>query len=388
MLLGRALFHALPNYGEITTKEDATTEQYELSKTIALNDSFFSDLKELIPSNYYISMDNEKNWLQSLPSNAKKYHKNQKATTSTESTKNSSKRAKFNPSKEKKIEKNQIEGAVLSDEDSGKLNDKVKSLRATPCGGGTLESLKERLAAKVESLRQKRTAKSEGKQTNHAKRLKTKSASKPAPSTEKKQCTSSEAVRVSVTSIGKGKNTQGDISTKENDCTSSESIKSKEASTEKSKKNQGDTNLSYGNLLLDQEEQETSKKITRNGQAIYGIKNLLKKAEKKQKRMEELKKTEEGKALVESRQWKHAIEQAKGEVLRDDPVLLRKKLKKKEKQKEKSAKSWNERTTLQKQQQRKKKNLRAGKKRSNDNQRAGFEGKHGKTFLNRKEKGA
>lgn len=261
---------------------------------------------------------------------------------STVSTKNASKRAKFNPAKEKKIEENQVEGSDSSDYDNlGKLDgvetpEKKKSLRAAQSGDDTLQSLKERLAAKVQSLRQKRTAKFEGKQTDQNKRLKTKSLSKPVPSTIK------------------------------NKCTSSEGVKPKEASTETSTKSQNDTNLSYGNLLLDEEQQETKKKATRNGQAIHGIKNLLKKAEKKQKRMEDLKKTEEGKALVDSRQWKHAIEQAKGTVLRDDPVLLRRKLKKKEKQKKKSAKTWNDRTTALKQQQRTKQN--AVKKRAIDHQ--------------------
>lgn len=104
--------------------------------------------------------------------------------------------------------------------------------------------------------------------------------------------------------------------------------------------------ISYGSLLLnDEDKQKKPEKKTRNGQGIRGIKNLLKKAERNQQRLEELKKTEEGKAVVQQKGWDKAIKQAAGEVVMDDPKLLRNKLKKKEKQKAKSSKEWKQRTT-------------------------------------------
>ena len=90
--------------------------------------------------------------------------------------------------------------------------------------------------------------------------------------------------------------------------------------------------------MLSNEKKE--KKKTRNGRSIHGIQNLLKKAEANQARMEELKKTDEGRALVQAKGWDKAIKQAAGEKLMDDPKLLKNKLKKKLKQKEKSAKEW------------------------------------------------
>lgn len=101
--------------------------------------------------------------------------------------------------------------------------------------------------------------------------------------------------------------------------------------------------LSYGNLLIETENVTAGQKRTRNGQAIRGIKGLLKKAERNEKRMQELKKTETGKEIVESKQWEKAIAQAGGAKCLDDPKLLRRKLKKKEKQKVASGKQWKQR---------------------------------------------
>ena len=147
--------------------------------------------------------------------------------------------------------------------------------------------------------------------------------------------------------------------------------------------------ISYGSLLVGGEEE--SKPVKKSG-----IKNLLKQAEANQKKMEELKKTEAGQALVKAKGLSTAIKQASGEKVMDDPKLLRKALKKKEKLKRKSAKEWNSRVAEVNKAKKEKikqgvaKRRAAGRSRTKKNsgdKRAGFEGKKGeKSFLNAKKK--
>ena len=74
--------------------------------------------------------------------------------------------------------------------------------------------------------------------------------------------------------------------------------------------------------------------------------SLLKKAEAIQEKLDQLRKEDEqkGQELEDKLKWKRAMQQAKGEKVRDDPKLLKKTLKKTEKKKSQSKKQWEERT--------------------------------------------
>jgi len=123
---------------------------------------------------------------------------------------------------------------------------------------------------------------------------------------------------------------------------------------------------------------------------------LLKAAEEKKARVEELKQTEEGQNLITKGAWKSALAKASGHTVRDDPKLLKKAVKKEQKKKEKSSKAWKERkkeeTKVQKDKQKKrsenikqhlqkKKEKRLGIKDKQKQKRPGFEGRK-KDFLN------
>ncbi|OWY91022.1 hypothetical protein PHMEG_00040569, partial [Phytophthora megakarya] len=161
-----------------------------------------------------------------------------------------------------------------------------------------------------------------------------------------------------------------------------------------------------GSLLLDDGAEKDNKPKTRHGQSVRGIQNLLKKAERNAQRLEELKKTEEGTEKVKAKGWDTALQQAAGNVVMDDPKLLRNKLKKKEKAKAKSTKEWKERTAkleVSKKERQKKKLANALGRGKKDvakpaekkgrkgpvrgDRRAGFEGKKGEAFLNADKKG-
>lgn len=235
-----------------------------------------------------------------------------------ESSKKSVKRAKFTPSEQKTNEERQLDSA-----EEEKRQKQLEAQATTEIGkpnAVSLDGLKERLAVKIQAMREQRKADEKaGKKRNN-----TSNAKEPAPKKRKTGTTTA------ATAVSDKKNAG-----KQNKTTAATNGQAKEA-------NDADisgASISYGSLMLADEKKAAVKK-TRNGQSVRNIQNLLKKAERNQARMEELKQTDEGKALVQAKGWNKAIKQAAGEVVLDDPKLLRQKLKKKEKQKAKSSKEW------------------------------------------------
>lgn len=72
---------------------------------------------------------------------------------------------------------------------------------------------------------------------------------------------------------------------------------------------------------------------------------LLEKVEKRKERVDTLKSKDldAGEKLAEKMQWQNVIHKAKGEKVKDDPLLLKKAMKRKEKMKEKRKKKWEDR---------------------------------------------
>jgi len=86
-------------------------------------------------------------------------------------------------------------------------------------------------------------------------------------------------------------------------------------------------------------------KEPKHGSKVGKFKRLLAKAESKQKKIQELKETDQDKAheIKQKMAWKSALQKAEGIKQRDDPKLLKKTLKKRDKLKQKSKKEWKER---------------------------------------------
>ena len=79
-----------------------------------------------------------------------------------------------------------------------------------------------------------------------------------------------------------------------------------------------------------------------------GYKKLLAKAEAAQRKLEELKKTDEkrGEELAKKLMWQKAMDMARGTKIKDNPKLLKKTVKKIEKRKKKTSKEWEERKNM------------------------------------------
>lgn len=346
MLLGRRLLAPLQVAG-------ATSDDAALRK-IQLNDRFFCETMESIPPQYYFPTDEEENWLKSQPKGSKKYHRvrlpavlllvlciaaievmqtngvlsllflqDVLAQNFQESSKKSFKRAKFSPSEQKTNEERQLETAEDEKRQKKKQVQKTRVMKADKNPSATsLDGLKERLALKIQAHREQRKA-----DEKTGKKRKENGAAKIEPAQKKR--------KTGTASLGSAFNNK----TGKKDAEDATEAKPKATSAAAASVDVSVDSISYGSLLLVDEKKPVEKK-TRNGQGIRGIKNLLKKAERNQQRMDELKKTEEGKAVVEAKQWNSAIKQAAGELVMDDPKLLRNKLKKKEKAKAKSTKEW------------------------------------------------
>lgn len=238
-----------------------------------------------------------------------------------ESSKKSMKRAKFTPSEQKTNEERQLETAAEESRQKKKQAKAAAAPVAAPLKANknpsatSLDGLKERLALKIQAHREQRKA------------------------DEKTGTKRKASAGAKIEPVPKKRKTGAAFNNKAGKKDAGSDVPDGKSSTVKPAATGAADAISYGSLLLADEKKPAEKK-TRNGQGIRGIKNLLKKAERNQQRMAELKQTAEGKAVVEAKQWDKAIKLAAGETVMDDPKLLRNKLKKKEKAKAKSSKEW------------------------------------------------
>ncbi|CAH0473506.1 unnamed protein product [Peronospora belbahrii] len=371
MLLGRTLLQA---------KTQDSTDDKETLDTLKKHDRFFCNMMEIIPAAFYFPTDAEANWKKTAP---KKYHKNVQARKQLESSKkNHLKRAKFSPAAQQSNEERQKTTAAAEQQVKQQQQAQVTPIESNAAKEvGGLEGLRARLAVKIQAMREQRKAeeKTDKKRLSRAEVL-----------------TEQRALKKRKTATNKSK-AKADTRDKETviKYEDKENVKHKAEMTDEA------ASISYGSLLLDDGTEKDNKPKTRHGQSLRGIQNLLKKAERNAQRLKELKKTEGGEEKVRARGWDTALQQAAGNVIMDDPKLLRAKLKKKEKAKAKSSKEWKERTAkleVSKKERQKKKIANAhsrgkkdvaniGERKGRKGPRAGFEGKKGEAFLNTDKKG-
>ncbi|CAI5702633.1 hypothetical protein KXD40_009443 [Peronospora effusa] len=370
-LLGRRLLQM--------TTQDLITQDDEMLVTLKAHDRFFCDTMENIPAAFYFPTDAEANWKKTAP---KKYHKNVQAQKQLESSKkNLLKRAKFSLDAQQSNEERQ-KIIAAAEELEKKQQAQVKPFKPSAAKEeGGLDGLRARLAVKIQAMREQRKAEEK---------------------TGKKRPSRAEAV-AEQRALKKRKTTANKSKVKAEKREQEAAAKAEgEAFAKKKAETTVDTaSISYGSLLLDDGTEKDDKPKTRHGQSVRGIQNLLKKAERNAQRLEELKKTEGGDEKAKIKGWDTALQQAAGNVVMDDPKLLRAKLKKKEKAKAKSSKEWKERTSkleVSKKERQKKKVANAfgrgkkdaakpAEKKGRRGPRAGFEGKKGEVFLNADKKG-
>ncbi|ETO75099.1 hypothetical protein, variant [Phytophthora nicotianae P1976] len=279
MLLGRRLLQA-------ATQDSASDD--EMLRTLKTHDLFFCETMEIIPAAFYFPTDAETNWKKSAP---KKYHKNVQALKQQESSKkNLLKRAKFSPAAQQSNEERQKATAAVEKKEQAQVKP-IKSSAATEENG--LEGLRARLAVKIQAMREQRKA----EEKTGKKRPSRAEAAAEQRALKKRKTTANK-------SKAKAEKREQETAAK----TESETQVKKDADTTVDA-----GSISYGSLLLDDGSEKDNKPKTRHGQSVRGIQNLLKKAERNAQRLEELKKTEEGKEKAKAKGWDTALQQAAGE---------------------------------------------------------------------------
>ncbi|CAI5723079.1 unnamed protein product [Peronospora destructor] len=350
MLLGRRLLQM--------TTQDLATQDDEMLATLKAHDRFFCDTLENIPAAFYFPTDAEANWKKTAP---KKYHKNVQAQKQLESSKkNLLKRAKFSPAAQHSNEKRQMITAAAEQQEK-KQQAQVKPLKPSATKEkGDLDGLRARLAVKIQAMREQRKAEE---------------------TTGKKRPSRAEAV-AEQRALKKRKMTANKSKVKAEKREQEAAAKAEgEALVKKTAEMMVDTaSISYGSLLLDDgtEKDDKPKTPPRGAEEDGG-----------------------GAEKAKIKGWDTALQQAAGNVVMDDPKLLRAKLKKKEKAKARSLKDWKERMSkleVSKKERQKKKVVNAlgrgkkdaakpAEKKGRKGPRAGFEGKKGEVFLNADKKG-
>ncbi|KAJ1801402.1 hypothetical protein LPJ59_000329 [Coemansia sp. RSA 2399] len=183
----------------------------------------------------------------------------------------------------------------------------------------SINDLRDRLQARIQSLRQKRKAPEDdgSREGLLEKRMRRRENTKEAMAKAKKSASGGVAVREQIL----GKNTPGSMDANNGGA----------ASGEGSVKN----NVLFGKLTNGTQKKKKSIQVRQQLANIEG----------KKKNLEELRKVDASKAdeLEAKDKWSKALGQAKGEKVKDDVKLLRKAVRREDQKKRKSSREWNDR---------------------------------------------
>lgn len=271
----------------------------ELEKRLKEHSAYFNSLVKLVPAKFYLPDDEEEKF--------NKFHKNRGKSAPKQEVKEASKKAKkrrLDPTLPKTVVELQEQGENLSDDSDGDSNNNSRGFSVESVPSGKIADLRSRLHERIEALQGKRKATSE-KQSKRPKK-KAKSEIK----NDKKKL--------------------------------NEIVQHKKEQLEKERKTL--TN-DQGKVVFSKFDFVEKAKNPKHGSKMRNYKNLLAKAETRQKKIEELKGKDDSKVreLTERHAWETALEKAEGHKVKDDPRLLKKSLKRKEKMKAKSKRQWDER---------------------------------------------
>ncbi|KAJ2398766.1 hypothetical protein GGI23_003048 [Coemansia sp. RSA 2559] len=183
----------------------------------------------------------------------------------------------------------------------------------------SINELRDRLQARIQSLRQKRKAPEDdgSREGLLEKRMKRRENTKEAMAKAKKSASGGVAVREQIL----GKNTPGSMDANNGGASNGEgSVKN---------------NVLFGKLTNGTQKKKKSIQVRQQLANIEG----------KKKSLEELRKVDASKAdeLEAKDKWSKALGQAKGEKVKDDVKLLRKAVRREDQKKRKSSREWNDR---------------------------------------------
>ncbi|KAJ2632684.1 hypothetical protein H4R22_001056 [Coemansia sp. RSA 1290] len=295
----------------------------DITESLQKHAKIFDDLLRLIPPKFYLAEENEKAINNRFMKNTKK-ETNAKQKDADRKSRAAIKAERLDPANIKTVQDIQAEKFEQQQQEKAKANgDSMSKMdidlddeeeEITPMAApGSISALREKLQARIQSLRQKRKAPEDdvSREALLEKRMKRRKSTKEAKAKAKK---AGNAAREQV--LG-GKTPNGNE-------TSQEAGESSES------------NIYFGRL--------TTGMIKKKKKGM-GAKQQLAKVESRRKEIEELRKEDAAKAdmLEQKDQWNKVLNMAKGEKVKDDPALLRKTIRRNEQQKKKSSREWNDR---------------------------------------------
>eukprot|EP00968_Pinguiococcus_pyrenoidosus_P014241 scaffold1295_cov220-Pinguiococcus_pyrenoidosus.AAC.18 len=154
--------------------------------------------------------------------------------------------------------------------------------------------------------------------------------------------------------------------------------------------------IDFGDIIVPDEKDRAKFQTKQRGSKIGELRKQLVEAEAKERRLAELRTTDDGALAAEQQKWEDAINDSRGKRVKDNRKLLRKALKARERKKGKSKEAWEGRLKAQQKaqqdkQETRRENLRkrksgdradGGPKAKRAKRRPGFEGKKSE-FLNK-----
>ncbi|EDO32548.1 predicted protein [Nematostella vectensis] len=278
----------------------------KIDERLASHSSYFNSLVQLVPTKFYLPDNDEEK--------GGKFYKNKGKQAPKQSVKESSRKAKkrrLDPEQPKSAldlqdgKANKRESSDSGNDSAEEEGDNDGGFSVEKVASGKISDLRAKLHERIEMLQLKRKS-----SEKHTDRPKKKSKSE----------------------IKADKNKKHETSRKINE--------QHEKKPNRVLNDKGEVVFSKFDFM-----ERTKEKGVTHGSKARNYKTLLAKAERRQKKLEDLAQENPSRAqeLKERIAWRGALAKAEGVKQKDDPKLIKKSLKRREKQKEKSRKQWKSR---------------------------------------------